>query len=259
MLVRRDNTISSIRTKRAVDHDSVTMTSPTSMSILPTLCCSQLHHQCEDIVWLVRADSSAKMKTLLRIYYMARRRQKETMILWQIAVRWDPFLSNQGPISSSWGPWLWLLYDAQSEFIMWRCNPWWFHQIEPIWPTKGHSLFTNPKRKIWKYFIPTPGGLANCPPDGKGAFCCNCNMQSWMRTPVEPGVDWGLPAYIVDVNFRASDCLQKKILKQPMQQWSFWFQWWGFKYIFRLLRLHAPNICRCRMKPVIQHAYKHSY
>jgi hypothetical protein len=35
---------------------------------------------------------------------------------------------------------------------------------------KGVDTYGNPKREIWGYFITRPGGLVECPPDGKKSF-----------------------------------------------------------------------------------------
>jgi hypothetical protein len=36
--------------------------------------------------------------------------------------------------------------------------------------TSGYDPFGNPRRRIWGYFVTTPGGLVARPPDGKRSF-----------------------------------------------------------------------------------------
>ena len=33
--------------------------------------------------------------------------------------------------------------------------------------TIGHDPFGNPKRNVWGYYVTAPGGIVECPPDGK--------------------------------------------------------------------------------------------
>jgi hypothetical protein len=43
---------------------------------------------------------------------------------------------------------------------------------------KGHDPFGNPRRNIWGYYITAPGGVVECPPDGKKSFLSLLQDQS---------------------------------------------------------------------------------
>ena len=43
---------------------------------------------------------------------------------------------------------------------------------------KGHDPFGNPRRNVWGYYVTAPGGVVECPPDGKKSFLSLLQDQS---------------------------------------------------------------------------------